>query len=239
MFNNTRISQIFFLLLLVIVTTSFAGEVICDADSDCFYISAKIKKSNLPESGRRDEGSIRQVPALIYLSCGGATAKDLDSIKIIGDSLKWILASCHESRNHRNAMLNDRDIIKTYQKLVKDYKVDTNRIFIYGFSGMGVQALMEVFLHPNKFRGVVAVCAHSQAFSLANWGNLGENLFYLVSRKRDWNLSENLLMHKKFQEYRVRDTLIITPGEHKIGDKFELLEACSWLNKNSELNKKP
>jgi len=220
-FNIVRVSQISFLLLSVIMTTSIAEEISCDADSDCFYISPKIKKSNL------------RVPALFYLNCGGATAKDLDSIKIIGDSLKWILASCHESRNHRNSMLNDRDIVKTYKKLVRNNKVDSARIFIYGFSGMGVQALMEVFLHPEKFRGTVAVCAHSQAFSLAHWGNLYENLFYLVSRKRDWNLSENLLMHQKFQEYRVRDTLIITPGEHSIGDKFELLKACIWLDRNS------
>ncbi len=227
MFNNTRSSQIYFLLLLVIVTTSFTEKFICDVDSDCYYITPKLNKSNL------------RVPALIYLSCVGATVKDLDSINIIGDSLNWILAACYKSRNHRNSILNDQDIIKTYQKLVKNYKVDTNRIFIYGFSGMGVQALMEVFLHPNKFRGAVAVCAHSQAFSLAYWENLNDNLFYLVSRKGDWNLSENLLMHQKLQEYRIRDTLVITQGEHNIGDKFELLKACIWLNNNSELNKKP
>ncbi|MDH5187161.1 MAG: prolyl oligopeptidase family serine peptidase [candidate division WOR-3 bacterium] len=218
------------LLIFVTLTGSLAENIFCDADSDCFYIPQKVKKS--------ETGS----PALIYLSCTGATAKDLDSIKIVGDSLKWILASCHKSRNHRYSMLNDKDIIKTYQKLLRNYRVDTSRIFIYGFSGMGVQALMELFLHPEKFSGAIAVCAHSQAMALAQWENLNENLVYLVSRTKDWNLSENLLIHQKFQQSRVRDTLVITPGEHSIGDKIELLNACSWLNRNSQPNienKKP
>ena len=174
-----------------------------------------------------------RVPALLYLDCGGATTKNLDSIKIVADSLKWILAACHKSRNHRNSMLNDKDIVKTYQKLVKNYKVDTSRIFIYGFSGMGVQALMELFLHPEMFRGAVTVCAHTGAMRLAQLENLKDHLIYLVSRNQDWNLKENLLMHQEFQKYRIHDTLVITVGEHSLGDKYELLKACFWLNRNS------
>jgi predicted peptidase len=209
------------LLLLLILDASFAQNIYCDTDSDCFYIPQKVKKLDM------------QVPALLYLDCGGATSKNLDSIKIIGDSLKWILASCHKSKNHRNSMLNDKDIVKTYQKLVKNYKVDSSRIFIYGFSGMGVQALMEMFLHPELFRGVIAVCAHTGAMGLAQLENLKGHLIYLISRSEDWNLQENFLMHQEFQQYRIQDTLVVTAGEHSIGDKIELLNACIWLKKNS------
>ncbi|MEO0114390.1 MAG: prolyl oligopeptidase family serine peptidase [candidate division WOR-3 bacterium] len=208
-------------LLLILLSILLAQNIICDADSDCFYIPQKIKKLN------------KLAPALIYLDCGGATKKNLDSLRIIGDSLQWILATCHRSRNHRNWILNDQDIVKTHQKLVKNYQVDTSRIFIYGFSGMGVQALLELFLHPELFRGAIAVCAHSGAIGLTRLENLKENLIYLISREKDWNLSENLKMHREFQNYRIQDTLVITPGEHSIGDKFELLNACIWLDKNS------
>ena len=186
----------------------------------------KVKKLNIP------------APALIYLDCGGATANNLDSIKIVGDSLKWVLASCHRSKNHRNSMLNDKDIVKTYQKLIKNYKVDSSRIFIYGFSGMGVQALMELFLHPEMFRGVVAVCAHTGAMGLARLENLKDNFIYLISRNQDWNLKENLLMHQEFQKNLIQDTLVITAGEHSIGDKNELLKAGIWLNRSSLFLKK-
>jgi predicted esterase len=207
--------------LFLIINDSFAQKIYCDADSDCYYVPPKVKKLNI------------LAPALLYLDCGGATAKNLDSIKMVGDSLKWILASCHKSKNHRNSMLNDKDIVKTYQKLVKNYKVDSSRIFIYGFSGMGVQALMELFLHPEMFRGVVAVCAHTGAMGLAQLENLQDHLIYLISRSSDWNLEENLSMHQEFQQYQIPDTLVVTPGEHSIGDKSELLKACIWLNRNS------
>jgi len=225
---KSKIELILASFLLLMVSTSFAQNIYCDVDSDCFYLSQRVKKSD------------KRLPALIYLDCGGATAKNLDSIKIVGDSLKWILASCHRSKNHRNSKLNDKDIVKTYRKLMNNYKVDSSRIFIYGFSGMGVQALMELFLHPEMFRGVVAVCAHSGAFPLARWESIKDNLVFLISRTKDWNLSENLQIHQGFQQHRVQDTLVINPGEHSIGNKFELLKACSWLNKNSiTKNKKP
>lgn len=186
-----------------------------------FLFTTKSKKIDQP------------VPALIYLDCGGATAKNLDSIRIIGDSLKWILAACHKSKNHRSLWWNDKDIVNTYQKLKINYKVDTTRIFIYGFSGMGVQALLSLFLHPVMFRGAIAVCAHSQGLALAKLENLKDNLIYLISRTNDWNLWENFQLHRKFQECRIQDTLVITEGEHNIGDKFELLAACIWLNEKT------
>jgi len=224
--KSITICSILILLLSIIFEPSFAQKIYCDADSDCYYVPSRVKKLNIA------------VPALIYLDCGGATAKNLDSIKIVGDSLKWVLASCHRSKNHRNSMLNDKDIVKTYQNLIKNYKVDASRIFIYGFSGMGVQALMELFLHPEMFKGVVAVCAHTGAMSLAQLENLQDHLIYLISRNQDWNLKENLLMHQEFQKNRIQDTLVITAGGHSIGDKYELLKACIWLNRNSRPLKK-
>lgn len=215
------------LILVIIAFISFplsglAKNVYVDADSDCYYIPQKVINSNKP------------VPALLYLSCTGAIKSDLDSIKFIADSLGWILFSCHQSRNHRDVMLNDKDIMKTYYKLIKNYKIDTTRIFIYGFSGQGVQSLMEMFLHPKIFRGVIPVCAHTGAMSLVKWQTLQGHLAYLVTREKDWNLQQNHILHQAFQEHGVKDTLVITPGEHGIGDKYEIFRAVRWLRKNSQ-----
>ena len=194
-------------------------KIYCDADSDCFYLPRKAKKR-------------QKAPALIYLSCTGATIEDMKEIKRVGDSLGWILATCHKSKKRRDFWQNDQDIIKTYQKLVGNYPVDSSRIFLYGFSAMGVQALLELFLHPERFRGVIAVCAHSQALSFARWEKLKGKLVYLVSREKDWNLAENQYLHQIFREKGVLDTLVITPGEHSIGDLKELLKASIWLERN-------
>jgi poly(3-hydroxybutyrate) depolymerase len=124
--------------------------------------------------------------------------------------------------------------MKTYQKFVKNYNVDVTKVFIYGFSGQGVQALMEMFLHPTAFKGVATVCAHTGTMSLAKWKTLQNHLAYLVTRTKDWNLQQNYLIHQAFQNHGVKDTLVITPGEHGIGDKYEVFRAVRWLRKNSQ-----
>lgn len=199
-----------------------AKSVYCDADTDCFYVPQKVI-----DAGKR-------VPALLYLSCTGAKKSDLDSIKFIGDSLGWILFSCHATRNHRDAMLNNQDIIKTYKKAAKQYLIDTNRVFIYGFSGQGVQAMMTMFLQPKLFRGVITECGHTGALALAQWQSLKKNLVYLISREKDWNLQHNYTLHKNFQEYGIRDTFVITSGEHSIGTAQDISRAVKWLHKNTK-----
>jgi predicted esterase len=131
-------------------------------------------------------------------------------------------------------MSNDKDIIKTYKKAINNYDIDESRVFIYGFSGQGVQALMELFLHPKIFRGVVTQCAHAQPLPLADWKTLGNHLVYLISRTQDWNLNANYLLDSEFKKHSVRDTLVITPGQHGIGDGQELFRAIKWLRKNSQ-----
>jgi predicted esterase len=210
------------ILLFLLISPLSAKSIYCDADTDCFYVPQKVI----------DAG--KNVPALLYLSCTGAKQSDLDSIKFIGDSLGWILFSCHATRNHRDAMLNDQDIIKTYKKAIKQYLIDTNRVFIYGFSGQGVQAMLSMFLHPKLFRGIIAECAHTGALALAQWHTLQNNLAYSVTREKDWNLNHNYTLHQKFQEHGIRDTLVITPGEHSIGTAQDFYKAVKWLKKNTQ-----
>ena len=194
----------------------FAG-IVCDADSDCFYVPKDVVDS---------------VPALVVLHCNGAKPADLDSFRVVGDSLGWIVASCGRSRNHRDVFDNDRHIVRTVAKLRARYPVDPDRVFVFGFSGQGVQALAAMFLHPQLFRGVVAVCAHRGALSLADWDLLGDRYAYLVTREQDWNRTENEIMFRLFNSRGVFAELRLTPGEHGPGPRTELLAGCRWLGRS-------
>ncbi len=206
-------------LFILLFSLSSDENIVCDADSDCFYVP---------------QDSLTSVyPALIVLSCTGATAEDLDSILYIADSLNIILSTCHKSMNHRSVYLNDEDIMITYEKLMREYPVDVSRIFLYGFSGMAVQALITLFWHAPQFRGVIAVCGHQGAMQFAEWRELSGKYIYLISREKDWNLEDNQLMHGQFRNYTIGDTLLITQGEHKPPSKEELLDACIWLLNNT------
>lgn len=207
-------------LFTVLISLSPHEHIVCDADSDCFYVP---------------QDSLTPIhPALIVLSCTGATAEDLDSILHIADSLNIILSTCHKSMNRRGVYLNDEDIMRTYEKLIREYPVDVSRIFLYGFSGMAVQALVTLFWHTPQFRGVIAVCGHKGAMQFAEWSGLSDKYIYLISREKDWNSGDNQLMHSQFRNRAIGDTLIITHGEHTPLSKEELLNACIWLLKKTE-----
>jgi hypothetical protein len=204
------------LVCMLMVAYADNGSIVCDADSDCFYVP---KNAN-----GRD-----YLAALIVLNCTGATAEDVDSLINVADSLHMIVATCHASRNHRDFFTNDQDIMKTYEKLVRDHNTDPLRVFIYGFSGMGVQAMMSLFLHAACFRGIFSVCAHKGAMSFAEGRELADRYIYLISREKDWNLDDNRQMHFQFEHQGVCDTLVVTSGEHMPASRKELLDACNWL----------
>jgi len=186
------------------------------AQQDLFYVPKNLKV---------------KAPALIITSCTGATKADIDSNKAIADKLGWVICTSAKTRNHRDSRRNDADIMITYKTLTAKYPVDTARVFIYGFSGQAVQAMMAVFMHPSKFKGAVAICAHAGAMSYANWEMLKDRKFYLISRERDWNLLDNKTMHQAFLENGIPDTLVITKGQHGPKTRRELYEACKWLNR--------
>lgn len=188
------------------------------AQQDYFYIPKNIKKP---------------APALIITSCTGATKNDLDSNKAIADKLGWVICTAAQTRNRRDAWQNDRDIMETYRELVSKYPVDTCNVFIYGFSGQAVQAMMEVFLHPDRFKGAVCICAHNGAMGLAKWESLSGHYFYMVSRENDWNLEANKNMHWEFMSHGITDTLIVTKGQHGSKDRRELYNACRWLDEKT------
>ncbi len=208
------------MVILGLVSCSIAQLFVVDNDSDCFYIPKTVLKSQ------------NRVPALLYLHCQGAVKAHIDSIKFIADSVNWIIFSCHKSRNHRNLLENDQDIITCYKKALAKYPVDSNCVFIYGFSGQGVQALATLFLHPEFFRGVISECAHAQALVFADWPRLKNKLIYLSSRTNDWNLKYNYYMDSIFRIRKIKNTLVIRHGEHTPGSPCDIYGAIKWLIKN-------
>jgi len=214
------------LLVAVFVGVAPGGSlprgIICDSDSDCFYVPPQVAEARAP------------VPALVILHCNGAVPKDLDTFRLVADSLNWVAATCHATRNHRSTDSNDFDIVRTVHKLAAQYPVDPNRVFLFGFSGQGVQALASMFLHPDLVRGVVAVCPHAGAVPLAVWEELQGHRAFLVTREKDWNRADNEKMYRLFNENGLVSLLWTTPGEHGNGPAVEVLTGCRWLSQESD-----
>jgi predicted esterase len=221
--------------LILIAMISADGQAASDADSDWFYLPPSLVLDST--SGNQQTPS----PALIVLSCTGAGRADLDSMTFIADSLNLVLATCHASRNHRSTNLNDADIMKTTEKLLTRYPVDASRVYIYGFSGQAVQAMMALFIHPDVFQGVVSACGHAGAVSVAQWQALGDGgkSIYLISRTKDWNLEQNRYLHDLFRTNDIRDTLVVLKGKHSPPPVKAVFRACQWLLEDFEKTQNP
>lgn len=207
-------------VLLMAVLIGFAGMgMICDPDGDCFYVPSAVRMIK------------HRVPTLLVFHCNGATAADLDSFKKIGDSLNWVIATCHRVRNHRGILSNDSAAVETIKKLLRFCSVDSEQIFLFGYSAQGVQALASMYLHPELIRGVITVCAHTGAQVLAEPGTLKQHYAYLVTRIGDWNRVANYELNRDLNLWGIRCTLAITPGEHHAGSWQEVLAGCRWLQK--------
>jgi predicted esterase len=193
--------------------------VFCDPDSDCIL---------LPETPLAVP-----VPALIYLSCTGGKPWDIDSVREIHNELGWAIATCGKSRNRRATDINEDDILHLHAKLERTGKVDKNRIYLFGFSGQGAQAIGTVLRHPNLFAGAVIDCAHTGGVTFFCEEASANQAFYIITKTEDWNREYSEKLHKLFVNFDIRDTLIIEKGEHAIGPAEDILRACRWFEKIS------
>lgn len=209
-------------LIIFLLTASgklITSGITCDSDSDCFYVPPAVRTGGHP------------VPALVIFHCNGATAADLDSFRQIGDSLGWVVATCRRVRNRRSLYSNDSAAVCTIKKLRHNFPVDSGRVFLFGFSAQGVQALATMYLHPELVRGVITICAHTGAQILADPERLCGHYAYLITRTGDWNRIANYELNRDLKLWGVRCTLVTTRGEHAPGPWQETLAACRWLQK--------
>ncbi len=191
--------------------------VYCDADSDCFLLpSGPI---------------IKPVPVLIYLSCTGGKPWDIDSVRAVHDSLGWAIATCGKSRNHRSNESNETDILNLIEKLKATGRIIPSKTILFGFSGQGAQALGTALRYPDIFAGVISDCAHTGSVTYFNPEKSANQIFYIITREQDWNREHNERFHNTLRQAGIRDTLIITPGEHGIGPAWEVFEGCQWIAK--------
>lgn len=196
--------------------------VTCDSDSDCYLIQA---------------GPLRfPTPALIYLSCTGGKPWDVDSVRTIYNSLGWSIATCGKSRNHRSAGENEMDILNLLFKIRAMKAVDEKRIFLFGFSGQGAQALGTVLRYPEFIRGAITECAHLGNVTVFDPIGSANQVFFITTREEDWNRPHNEAFHRALTENRIADTLVVNPGEHGIGPAEGVFRACKWIDGKTEWN---
>ena len=197
--------------------STVAINVSTDTDSNFYFIEVFSRAS----------------PCLVYLSCTGGKPEYIDSVYSVYEQLGWHIAVSGPSRNHRDPRLNETDILQLIQKLRDNPSIDPDRIFLWGFSGQGAMALGFALRHPDLIRGAVTSCAHLGLVSDFNPQKSRDQIFYLITRQEDWNRRHNEVLHSKFLQFGIEDSLYMTSGEHSIGSHSEVFEACRFFDEKT------
>ncbi len=170
-------------------------------------------------------------PTLLYLCCTGGKMENIDTARLVYDSLEWNIAVCGKSRNHRDPKKNTMDILNLVDELLTFPQVDSYRIVIYGFSGQGAQALSIALSFPLLFGGVITQCAHDALIRDIDRENVPGLPVVLLTREKDWNRGRNEKIKVLLDRLGANAKLIVTPGVHRIGDAKELLFLCREITK--------
>lgn len=173
-------------------------------------------------------------PTLLYLNCTGGKKEDIDSLRIIADSLRWNIAVCGKCKNHRDFFENEYDILELHKHLLSFPQVDSYHIVLAGFSGQGAQALGTGLRFPLLFGGIIAVCAHHGSIIDPDWKNARGLPIYLVTRTDDWNRSANEQMADLFSRVGINAKLTITSGQHGPQGFKEYFDGCKWIGAKSK-----
>lgn len=118
--------------------------------------------------------------------------------------------------------------------LAKDYRFDTGRIFVSGFSGGGKVASLLATQYPEVFTGAIYICGvyFWKEDQTPNVERVLRNRFVFLSGSRDFNRMQTRRVQKRYIEAGAAHTrLIIVPGmAHRLPDAAYLTEALLFLD---------
>ena len=112
-------------------------------------------------------------------------------------------------------------------------EIERNRYFSAGsstVSGQGAQALGTYLRHPQYFAGIITECAHPGLIYNPDFKDAEGKPVILITREQEWNRGWNEMMAQIFSDRGMNVKLIMTPGEHHIGDAKELYNACEIID---------
>ena len=151
------------------------------------------------------------------------------------ENLVWISANrsgnnIHTSRRMLYAVLGPRVAARKYQ-------IDSDRIYLSGFSGGGKVASMVAIDFAALFKGAIYICG------TVHWTNHPPKLFEQIKTNRyvflsgdeDFNRALTHSIYRKYQEAGLRNIkLMIIPGmQHSTPDSRDFRKAINYLDQRN------
>lgn len=118
--------------------------------------------------------------------------------------------------------------------VVRNYQVDSSRVYVSGFSGGGRVASMVAPEYAQLFKGAVFICG------VEFWGSrrpaqldaVQDNRYVFLTGKKDFNRGETRSVHRSYRRAGVENVLLMDiPGlDHSLPSAPKFAEAIAFLD---------
>ena len=154
--------------------------------------------------------------------------------KSVVDQQNLIVISAHNSGNHTRTKRRMLLAIVAPYVVFENYAIDTDRVYLSGFSGGGKVASVTAVNFPTLFDGAIFICG-AEAWSNVDEEKLAranENRFVFVTGTRDFNRLQTKKMQRKFFDAGMTNSMLLnvpnmghsTPGEDSFRDAILFLD---------------
>ncbi|MBK7964385.1 MAG: hypothetical protein IPK10_03095 [Bacteroidetes bacterium] len=154
--------------------------------------------------------NIEKFPILILFDPHGDPDFPLEKYKSLADEYDFILLASKDSKNGNSAEQTANIIQSMLYQSIQIEKVDTNQIFVGGFSG-GARVASMLALSPSGVKGLVICGAGIPAGS---WTGVPPHLVIGIAGNRDMNLTEIINFKTHDPRMMSRYHIIRYSGDH-------------------------
>jgi len=193
--------------------------------SYALYLPSQVGSSTASQDGAIH----RKWPVIVLFDPGGSGLWPVKKYAELAEKQGYILMGSNNSRNG----LSDDVLIGVLSSLFSEiftvYPVDTNRIYLAGFSGGSRTASFGALIRL-EVKGVIGCGA---GFPGNNWRPSHKFDYFGMVGNADFNMNEMLMLGKTLDQYGFRHFIRIFDGGHTWPPKEVMAEAFSWNSLNA------
>ena len=116
----------------------------------------------------------------------------------------------------------------------RDYRIDSSRVYVSGFSGGGRVASMIALDYPHVFRGALYICGVNPLGDRkpAQLDSIRSNRYVFLTGRKDFNRLETRSVHRSYRRAGVENVMLMDiPGmDHRIPSPERLGKALDFLD---------
>ncbi|MGZ4049071.1 MAG: hypothetical protein ACXVNN_06895 [Bacteroidia bacterium] len=187
-----------------VADTFETGKIITHAS--CKTDPAQSYALYIPSKGNKET-----LPVIYFFDPHGDGSFPLDKYKALADVYDFILIGSNNSKNGNDWTTAENIWNTLFNDTQKRLKINTNRIYLCGFSG-GAKVATNLALHHNEVKGVIANGAGLP--EITNAGNFKFS-FTAIAGEGDLNMTDLVAIANSLDQTQTRHRIIFFNGIHE------------------------